>query len=179
MDPLGGGALVMGAKWFIAPGAPGGLAALVGGAAGFARWCQGCRPILVGLVGVIPLAASAVQVQAQSPVQIPAQAPQTLPATALSVTPFDIVAEPPVFRVRYLAPGLADADLSYVDVAGDMEHLCAQDALPRLLSMGKTPERIVLSLMAEPVEFGAASPGVRQFFESYAVQDGLCIWEAF
>ncbi|MGP6085831.1 DUF6497 family protein [Antarctobacter jejuensis] len=156
-----------GAFKFIAPGALGGLAALVGGAAGYARWCQSCPPILVGLISLIAVPTFA------------AAEGQVLPATSLDFTAFDIVSEPPVYRVRYLAPGLADTAVSYVDVAEDMEHLCAQDALPRLVEQGAAPERIVVTLMAEPVEFGAMSPGIRQFFESYAVQDGLCIWESF
>ncbi len=157
-----------GATRTTAPGALGGLAALVGGAAGLLiRRCQSCPPILVGLAVLAAMPAT------------PAPAGQTLPATGLEITAFDIVAEPPLYRVRYLAPGVSDSAVSYVDVAEDMEHLCTHDALPRLLEQGEAPERIVVTLMAEPVDFGTMSPGIRQFFESYRVLDGLCIWEAF
>lgn len=150
---------------FIAPGALGGLAALVGGAAGHARRCQSCLPILV----VLALAAAP---------PAGAESGGTAPAL-LDTSLHDIVDEAPTFRVRYVAPGLADPAVSYTDAADEMQRLCDEDALPRLVEKGAAPGRIVVTLMAEPVEFGAISPGIRQFFESYSVRDGLCIWEAF
>jgi hypothetical protein len=33
--------------------------------------------------------------------------------------------------------------------------------------------------MSEPTDFGVMDPSVMQFFESYTIENGLCIWEAF
>lgn len=150
----------------MALGAPGVLAAPVGGAAGVnTRWCRGCRlmlSLIAGLMGAVPVGAQ-----------------QILPTSGLEIGYHDIIADPPVWRVRYVAPELATDGLPYIDVAGDMEILCTQDALARITQNGDTPSRIVITLMTEPVEFGVMTPGVTQFFESFSVDGGLCIWEAF
>jgi hypothetical protein len=98
------------------------------------------------------------------------------------VSMFDTIADevmPGTYRVRYLAPEIGSEGRSFVDVAEDMAVLCDSQALPKLMSDGSAPARIVVTLMSEPVEFGVMTPDVTQFFESYSIENGLCIWEAF
>lgn len=100
-------------------------------------------------------------------------------ASGLTVTHHDMIDESPTYRMRYVAPGLADSAVEYQDVAADMEVLCATHALPYLRQAGHAPDRIVIAWMSAPVAFGVMTPEIRQFFESFAVQGDLCIWEAF
>ncbi|WP_141135782.1 DUF6497 family protein [Antarctobacter heliothermus] len=106
-------------------------------------------------------------------------AQQILPTSGLEIELHDIIAQPPVWRVRYIAPNLSQDGVLYADVAGDMELLCTQDALVRIAGEGGAPSQIVITLMSAPVVFGEMTPGVTQFFESYSVESDLCIWEAF
>lgn len=159
-----------------APGAPGAKAAPVGGAAGVkTRWCRGCR-LSFTTSRYLRLGCAVITGLLAAPL---VSAQQILPTSGLEIKHHDIIAEPPVWRVRYLAPDLAGSDLPYLDVAGDMELLCTQDALQRVAEKGGAPAQIVITLMSEPVAFGVMTPGVTQFFESYEVQSDLCIWEAF
>jgi hypothetical protein len=99
--------------------------------------------------------------------------------SGVDATFHDMIAEPPTWRVRYLIPALAGDSLSFADVADDMQRLCDDDALSRVTASGGAPERVVITLMSQPVDFGVMSPEVRQYFESYQIRDGRCIWEAF
>ncbi|MCR8546670.1 DUF6497 family protein [Salipiger sp. P9] len=85
-----------------------------------------------------------------------------------------------IYRFRFLAPEIGGAQpRPYEEVAADMDFLCQDIAAPELAEATPAAARIVISLMAEPVEFGDPSPSVRQYFEAYSLRDGLCIWEAF
>lgn len=92
-------------------------------------------------------------------------------------------------RFRFVAPQIGgDAALPYEDVAADMDLLCQEVAAPGLESRtmlrdagaGSAKDlRIVISMMEQPVAFGETTPGIRQYFEAYSLEDGRCIWEAF
>lgn len=85
-----------------------------------------------------------------------------------------------VHRFRFVAPEIGGAaPRPYEEVAPDMDSLCQTFALPRLEGGVPPADRIVISLMAEPVAFGDPSPGTPQYFEAYSLRDGRCIWEAF
>ncbi|EPX85161.1 DUF6497 family protein [Salipiger mucosus] len=85
-----------------------------------------------------------------------------------------------VYRFRFVAPGLAAGEDSDLDsLAGDMTALCEDIAVPAIRNAEPAAFRVVISLMAEPVPFGESTPGVRQVFESYSLEDGRCIWEVF
>ncbi len=151
-----------------AEGAPTAKAAPTGGADVFGRLCRGCfidTPIAILICSALA-----------GPV---ASAGQPFLPSGLEVTFHDEISEPTVYRVRYVVPALQDAEVDYMTVSDDMARLCVEDALPRLAETGATPDRVIVTLMAQPVEFGYANADVRQFFESYSVQDGRCIWEAF
>jgi hypothetical protein len=80
-------------------------------------------------------------------------------------------------RFRFIAPGL-DADDSDA-AAADMQALCDSFALPRTTGMVPQPAQIIISLSAAEVPFGEAAPDVTQFFEAYAPDGDVCIWEVF
>jgi hypothetical protein len=79
-------------------------------------------------------------------------------------------------RFRFLAPGLQAGDPAAPD---DMQALCDSYALPRIDGMVPAPQEIIISFSAAPVPFGEAAPDVLQFFESYRVENGQCLWEPF
>lgn len=94
---------------------------------------------------------------------------------------FDTLMEPPedkILRVRFLAPEIKDQGRSFEEVAQDMEYLCQEVILPHLDRPG-LPEKIIVSFMAEPVEFGIMAPKVTQYFESYKIEADICIWDFF
>lgn len=84
-------------------------------------------------------------------------------------------------RFRFIAPQIAaeGGDIPYEIAGPDMDHLCDTVAIPYLDQHGIDPARVVISLSDRAVEFGASEPGATQFFESYRVEDGACIWEEF
>ena len=147
------------------PGAPAGSAAPAGGAFG----CRGCAKL--ALIAVT-LCLTAPDLSAQETVAV------SLPS-GLVVNYLDRIDESPTWRYRYIAPALDEESVDFTAVAQDMEVLCATHALPQLQHDGWSPERIIVSLMSEKLDFGVMSPEVRQFFESYRVEDNLCIWEVF
>ncbi|SMC74022.1 hypothetical protein SAMN06295998_104170 [Primorskyibacter flagellatus] len=86
-----------------------------------------------------------------------------------------------VYRFRFVAHQIAagpDA-LSFDDVAQDMQVLCQAFALPNLDRLDATPDRIIVSLSEQPVDFGVMSPDHIQYFEAYIIEDGRCTWEIY
>lgn len=90
----------------------------------------------------------------------------------------DVLGDGYTYRFRFVAPAIAQG-LTYPDVAADMDFLCSDYALARVPHPGPRPKRIVISLMSQPTDFGVMNAGVVQFFESYSIENDLCIWEAF
>lgn len=108
---------------------------------------------------------------------------ETVPVpSGLDISFFDVIQDVAgdgyTYRFRFVAPAIA-GDVDFAAVAADMDLLCSEYALPRVPYPGPRPNRIVISLMSEPTEFGVMNPEVIQFFESYSIENDLCIWEAF
>ncbi|NHB77556.1 DUF6497 family protein [Rhodobacter calidifons] len=80
-------------------------------------------------------------------------------------------------RFRFLAPGLVPAEAE--TAAEDMQALCDGFAIKRIDGMVPAPQQIVISFASEVVPFGQAAPDVVQFFESYRLENGRCVWEIF
>lgn len=80
-------------------------------------------------------------------------------------------------RFRFLAPDLVPEDVE-ASVA-DMQAVCDSFALPRTDGMVPVPQQIIITFMSAAVPFGEAAPDVVQFFESFRVEDGACVWEVF
>lgn len=81
-------------------------------------------------------------------------------------------------RFRYVMPALAEA-ADFDSVQQDFVALCDAQALPMLDAAGEEVALIVVSLMDKPLEFGQSDPGTVQYFESFAIREGRCIWEEF
>jgi Family of unknown function (DUF6497) len=80
-------------------------------------------------------------------------------------------------RFRFLAPGLSSDDLE--SSAIDMQAVCDSFAVGRIDGMVPAPRQIIISFSSAEVPFGDAAPDVVQFFESYRVENSLCIWEVY
>ncbi|MDX5382589.1 MAG: DUF6497 family protein [Rhodobacterales bacterium] len=81
-------------------------------------------------------------------------------------------------RFRYVMPALAgSADFELVQQ--DFVVLCEAQALPMLSDAGEQVSQVIVSLMDKPLEFGQSDPGTVQYFETFAIRDGRCIWEEF
>ncbi len=143
-------------------GAPGILAAPAGGPYGG----RGCT-LLITLLFV---ASTAMHAAAEEPVDVP---------SGLDVVFHDWLDDQGAHRFRFIAPEIGQGGKQFDDVVDDMAHLCDQFVLPQLEIQELQASQVVISLMAEPVDFGEMAPNVTQFFESYSVENGLCIWELF
>ena len=84
-------------------------------------------------------------------------------------------------RFRFLAPGIARAkgEVSQESAAADMDYLCDVLAVAYVRQHALRPERVVISMADRPVVFGKANPEATQFFSSYSLAEGRCIWEEF
>lgn len=80
-------------------------------------------------------------------------------------------------RFRFLAPGLAPEDVEAA--AADMQVVCDSFALERTDGMVPEPQQIIITFMSAEVPFGEAAPDVVQFFESFRIENGTCLWEVF
>lgn len=86
-----------------------------------------------------------------------------------------------IVRLRFLAPDLASplTRPSFEALGTDLEMLCSEFGLKTLLKDGPTPTQIVISLSAEPVDFGVMNADVEQVFEAFSVQNDTCMLEMF
>lgn len=84
-------------------------------------------------------------------------------------------------RFRFVAPQIAreGGRVDFETASADMADLCQSFALPKLGELGGAPRQIIISLAAAEVPFGEAAPEVTQYFESFRVENGTCIWEMF
>ena len=143
-------------------------AAPAGGAS--ASWCRGCGiAALISLWTVIPA-------QASQDIPVPSGQRLTLNEVFLDDAPGALWV-----RFRFLAPQIArDAgDVDFETAGPDMDFLCQSLALPYLAHHTLEPERVVISLSDRAVPFGEQDPAATQFFETYSLRDGVCIWEEF
>ena len=84
-------------------------------------------------------------------------------------------------RFRFLAPGIA-RDGGGVDAeaaAGDMDFLCQSYALDRISNLGPVPAQIIISMSDVDVPFGETRPEATQFFNSYSIAEGVCVWDVY
>jgi Family of unknown function (DUF6497) len=80
-------------------------------------------------------------------------------------------------RFRFLAPGLAAEDAETANA--DMQVVCDSFALARTDGMVPEPQQIIITFMGAAVPFGEPAPDVVQFFESFRIENGACVWEVF
>lgn len=83
-------------------------------------------------------------------------------------------------RFRFVSPAVAPGGgLEFEAASEALQHLCDSYALPRVTEFGPAPAQIVISLSDVPLPFGEAAPEAVQFFESFRIEDGACLWEMF
>lgn len=80
-------------------------------------------------------------------------------------------------RFRFLAPDLTADDVE-ASVA-DMQVVCDEFARERTEGMVPEPQQIIITFMNAAVPFGEPAPDVVQFFESFRIENGACVWEVF
>ena len=133
-----------------------------------ARRGRGCGAVLVLLAGL-----SAVPAAAQARLDVPSGQEVRLHEILLDNTPGALWA-----RFRFVAPEIGAA-VGHEASAADMDHLCAEVALPYLSEHDVAAARVVISLSERSVPFGRSAPDVTQYFETYRPENGRCIWEGF
>ena len=79
---------------------------------------------------------------------------------------------------RFLAPAIA-GEVDFDTAEGDMIYLCENFSLPHLNEFGPQPDQVVISFSDRAVAFGDSAPDAVQFFESYRIENGKCVWEMF
>jgi hypothetical protein len=138
--------------------------------------------VLLAAVAAIPAAAQESAEEAQVE---PGDGTAIAVPSGQVVTLQDVIWNAPgpdgmALRFRFVAPGIAPGGGVDLETASaDMQHLCDSYALPRVADQGPLPEQVIISLSDVPVPFGEAAPEATQFFESYRIEDGLCVWEMF
>jgi Family of unknown function (DUF6497) len=80
-------------------------------------------------------------------------------------------------RFRFLAPDLTAEDVE--TAMEDMQAVCDTFALPRTEGTVPAPQQIIITFMNAAVPFGEPAPDVVQFFESFRIENGACVWEVF
>ncbi|WP_420003315.1 DUF6497 family protein [Arenibacterium sp. LLYu02] len=80
-------------------------------------------------------------------------------------------------RFRFVAPNIIAGGQE--EVADDFDYLCTALAQPYLAHHGINPARVVISLSSRDVPFGSTEGDVTQFFETYRLDGGACVWEGF
>lgn len=84
------------------------------------------------------------------------------------------------YRFRFLAPQIGGRSPLSPEIAlNDIEALCNSWVVPRLATPAPEPEQVIVSLSDRIVPFGQAAPEAVQYFDSFSVQDGKCIWEFY
>ena len=63
--------------------------------------------------------------------------------------------------------------------AGDMDFLCQSYALDRISNLGPVPAQIIISMSDVDVPFGETRPEATQFFNSYSIAEGVCVWDVY
>ncbi|MEL6521411.1 MAG: DUF6497 family protein [Pseudomonadota bacterium] len=81
--------------------------------------------------------------------------------------------------LRYLAPRIArdGGDLTYDQVAPDLDQLCNTDGLEALRLTSADVAQIVVVLMDRDVPRGTPDPAATMFISAYLPDEKGCIWQ--
>lgn len=115
---------------------------------------------------------------------LPARAEIAVPS-GQGVVPLDILWEDQmdgtVLVARFLAGDIARGAgrLDFAAAEPDMDHLCAQVAVPVDRATGGVAARILIVLLDRPVPRGVPDPAATQFINVYRRDNDRCIWEGF
>lgn len=132
-----------------------------------------CRLVLAMVVGslsvLVPRLGSA---QAAQEIAVPSGQEVRFSEVLLDEAPGELWA-----RFRFVAPQITAGGLD--QIAGDFDYLCTTLAQPYLAHHGIVPARVAISLSSRDVAFGSSEGDVTQFFETYRLDGGACVWEGF
>jgi len=132
-------------------------------------------------LGVVWLCAVPGHLAGAQPIDALLQVPSGQPVTLQDVIWGEPGPEGLTARFRFIAPEIAaiGGSITFDEAIEDMDHLCNTYALPRALShTGPKPSQIIVSFAERAVEFGVVTDAT-QFIESYSIDTGECVWEAF
>lgn len=85
-------------------------------------------------------------------------------------------------RFRFLAPAIAreGGTIDAQAAQDDMLALCRSQALDQVRALGDAaPGEIIISLSDRPLPFGETHPEATQYFGSFVLEDGDCVWSLF
>ncbi len=133
------------------------------------------RRLLIALAGLLVLAAGGCEGDPPASAEGATAVP-----SGREVRFLDVITDAPgpsgrPARFRFIAPAAARGE----DWSADMQALCDDYALPRTAAMVPPPSQIIIVIADREVPFGEAAPDAVQFFESYRIENGSCIWEIF
>lgn len=119
-------------------------------------------------------------------VAVPANGQEIVVPSGQPVTFFEVLHDIPgpvgtAHRYRFVAPRIAreGGDIDAATAAADIDALCESFVLPQIDLSDEVPDQVIISLADRPVRFGEPAPEATQFFESYRIEDGACVWEEF
>ena len=83
-----------------------------------------------------------------------------------------------VVRLRFVAPELADPEaFGFAAIEADFQALCDAVGVATVAKFAPNARQIIISVAAEPVQFGDSAPSVVKYFDLFQVENGTCIWE--
>lgn len=111
----------------------------------------------------------------------PLQAQEIGVPSGLPVSFQEVILEPDTgfARFRFVAEPLGEPGWEMPDVAGDFAWLCDNVVLPALAQNGWEAEQIVISMADSIFEFGEIVTDAVQYFDGFAIVDGVCEWVPF
>ncbi len=136
--------------------------------------CAVCLPVVLCTAAALALDGPQVVDGKAAAVTVPSGQAVTLQEVVWNVPGPDGLTT----RFRFVAPAIAGG-VDFDAAEADMVYLCQAFALPRLTEFGPQPEQVVISLSDRAVAFGDSAPDVVQFFESYRIENGKCLWGMF
>lgn len=124
---------------------------------------------LAGAVLLAPMGASAQII-----------APSGQPLTLHEIVQEDIAwSDETQLVLRLVAPMLLAQSPSDAELNVDTQWLCETLAPEKIAQTGATPDWVIVELMASPAPRGIPTPEITRVFDSYRLENDLCIWELF
>lgn len=148
--------------------------------ASIARAVRGRRPDPAGAEAMrrgpavlAALAAPAARAQEEAPVPPSGQA-LDLAEVLVEEQPFT---GETLVVVRILAPAIGTGEVDADAALADLDWACETWGRPEAEALDQPVAEIVVQMMDRVVPRGVPDPAATQYFASYTLDDGLCIWE--
>jgi len=84
-------------------------------------------------------------------------------------------------RFRFIAPDISrdTGRFTLPDLADDFQVLCDEFAVVNIAAQPTPVDLVIISFSDRKVDFGYGDPDATQYFESFRLENGTCIWEYF